>query len=71
MNGSSYSTFNLLPTAPAIWSIADTRDYDGDGDLDLLWHNSSTGQMGIWELNNGSYSTFTALPTPASSWRIV
>ncbi len=33
------------------WSIVGSRDFDGDGTTDLLWHNSSTNETQIWFMN--------------------
>jgi hypothetical protein len=32
------------------WSIVGSRDFDGDGEVDVLWHNSATGEIQIWHL---------------------
>ncbi|MFN0018496.1 MAG: FG-GAP repeat domain-containing protein [Pirellulaceae bacterium] len=33
------------------FSIVGARDYDADGKADVLWHNSSTGEIQIWFMN--------------------
>jgi hypothetical protein len=33
------------------WSIVGSKDFNGDGKTDLLWHNSSTGEIQIWNMN--------------------
>ena len=33
------------------WRIVGSRDFNGDGKTDLLWHNGSTGETQIWHLN--------------------
>jgi hypothetical protein len=30
------------------WAIAATSDFDGDGNLDILWRNQGTGEYGGW-----------------------
>jgi len=40
------------------WSIVGTNDFNHDGTADILWHNSSTGETQIWNVNrdgNGGY----------------
>jgi hypothetical protein len=33
------------------WKIVGTGDFDRDGNTDILWRNSSTGQVWIWRLD--------------------
>jgi hypothetical protein len=52
MNGitvtnSSTATFGNMP---ATWSVAGTGDFNGDGESDILWRDSS-GNLAIWEMN--------------------
>ncbi|UBF29711.1 FG-GAP-like repeat-containing protein [Kovacikia minuta CCNUW1] len=44
-------------------------DYNSDGNIDLLWHNTSTGANVIWALNGTSYSTAFNLPVPKGNWQ--
>ncbi len=37
------------------WRIAGSRDFDGDGNTDLLWYNSSSGETKIWYLNRFAF----------------
>jgi hypothetical protein len=39
---------NSASTASADWQVAAIGDYNGDGRDDILWHNSSTGQVTNW-----------------------
>jgi hypothetical protein len=37
------------------WSVAGTGDFNGDGFADILWRNTQTGQVVIWQLRcNGT-----------------
>nr|WP_200873694.1 FG-GAP-like repeat-containing protein [Candidatus Magnetobacterium casensis] len=40
-------------TDPA-WQIRYTGDFNGDGNNDILWQHTDTGQAGVWLINNGS-----------------
>ena len=38
------------------WRIVGSRDFNGDGKTDLLWHNSSTGEPQIWFMNGFGFA---------------
>ena len=44
------------------WRIVGSRDFNNDGNTDLLWHNTATGETQIWYMNkSGRSSTATVL----------
>ena len=64
--------FNLLeiltgPTAP---TKRVTKDFNGDGQADLVLENTVTSQRVIWILNNGHYSRGYFLPYVPTQWHI-
>jgi FG-GAP-like repeat/Galactose oxidase, central domain len=75
MNGTSlsYGMF-LTPSAVAgAWQVRGLADFDGDGKLDILWHNTTTGQVYVWFMN-GTVQSSGSFLTPAAvantSWRV-
>jgi len=62
-----------LTNVPTAWQIAGTGDFNGDGDSDILWRNTSTGAMTDWlGLANGGFQDnaangYTIVP---SAWKI-
>lgn len=54
------------------WSIGAAADYDSDGDVDILWHNTVTGEVRIWRMNGTNFVSSVALPNANSpNWRVV
>jgi hypothetical protein len=45
-------------------------DFNGDGTSDVLWLNSSAGDMGIWIMHGGAVSAWKDLGTPPAGWTI-
>ena len=59
-----------MGTVPTAWSIADTGDFDGDGKGDILWRNTSTGQVAIWFMNGTALSSAMVVGTVPTDWTI-
>jgi hypothetical protein len=53
------------------WHIAGAADFSGDGQADLVWENTTTGQRAIWQMKNGGFFTAINLPTIDPRWHIV
>jgi hypothetical protein len=51
--------------------IAGAADFDGDGQADLIWENTTTGERVIRFLKAGILSGIFSLPTEPTSWHIV
>ena len=51
------------------WHMAGVADFNADGNLDLVWRNTATGQNAIWYLSGGSVIGAGLLPPVADpSW---
>jgi hypothetical protein len=63
----------FIHTEPnAAWKIVHTPDLDGDGRADLLWWNSTTGQVYAMLMNGfGITSQGFVVTEPDTAWRIV
>jgi subtilisin family serine protease len=76
--GSSNGSPVLLSTqliTPSVtdgrWQIEAIADFNGDGKVDLLWRNYSTGQNAYWYLNGAQLIGTTLLETVSDlAWRI-
>jgi FG-GAP-like repeat len=53
----------ILPEVnPGAWKLEGFRDYDGDGDADLFWHNGQTGQIAFWQMKGLSFERSVFAP---------
>jgi hypothetical protein len=57
-------------SAPSPWMIAGISDFDGDGMRDILWYNTTTGQVVIWWLNGTSVIRGGSPGSAASPWTV-
>jgi photosystem II stability/assembly factor-like uncharacterized protein len=75
MNGASWdgSSYALLPSVATAWSIAASGDFSipRDGNSDIVWQNTVTGDRSIWFMNNTTWSGgYALLPNVALAWSI-
>jgi hypothetical protein len=54
MAGSGIASTAGLGKVPISWTIVGQRDFNGDGYADILWRNSTTGQVFIWLMNGAT-----------------
>jgi kumamolisin len=64
------NVFNLLQTLSQTSIKRVAKDFDGDGQADLVWEDTTTGQCSIWILNNGRFSFGYSLLTVSPEWRV-
>ena len=65
----SCSTPNPNPN-PNPQSFAAVGDFNGDCRSDILWHNTSTGQVYAWLMNGAVYENSGSPGSPTSDWVI-
>lgn len=60
--------------ADTLWKIVQVADFDGDGQMDLLWHHQGTGDIYVWGLT-GTVVTWGSYLTPPrfsdTNWKVV
>jgi hypothetical protein len=66
-----YGAANPVVGTPAILTVPNPPDFDGDGKQDFLWRNTATGQVGIWLMNGSGPKAAANLGSPPLSWVII
>jgi len=70
MNGGSILSSGSVATIPNSYSIIGQRDFDGDGDTDLLWRDTS-GNLYMWFMNGLTISSSAALGNVPNTWTVM
>jgi hypothetical protein len=71
MNGNTLTGGGAVTPNPGpAWKAIGTGDFNKDGDSDILWQNTSTGQVSIWEMDgNHLIGGGPVTPNPGPSWK--
>lgn len=67
---SSSATLTLM-SLTASWGIAGTGDFNGDGEIDIVWENVANGSRGVWIMNGTVPTQWIDLPYFSLPWRMV
>ncbi len=62
----------LLPVAPNLnWKITGASDLNNDGQGDIVWRNTVTGDNTVWLMNGTSIANTIALPNADPRWQLI
>jgi hypothetical protein len=70
MNGTTYSSSGSPGSPTSDWVIQGVGDFNGDGNADILWRNSTTGEVYIWLMNGTTFTSSGSLGYVSSDWSI-
>ncbi|HEY0994970.1 MAG TPA: fibronectin type III domain-containing protein [Gemmatimonadaceae bacterium] len=74
MSGTTFTNrYDLLyrGSIDPAWRIAAIADFNGDGQEDLLWRHSGTGDVGIWPMNGTTWSDqFVPVASVNTEWEV-
>jgi len=54
---------------PTAWSVVGTGDFNGDGNSDILWRDTS-GNTAIWFMNGASVASTGGLGNISTAWSV-
>jgi len=60
-------------TADTRWQVRALADFDGDGQVDLLWHHERSGELSLWKMNGTTRAAVWPLnpsSMPDVRWKI-
>jgi hypothetical protein len=70
MSNGQATSWNVVGTASTAYQVAGIGEYYGNGTDDILWRNATTGDVGVWAMNNGQ-ATWHDLGISATSFNTV
>lgn len=68
LRGPAFVEGVVAPTLPAGWTIANSADFNSDGQPDYLLFNSVTRQTVVWYLNHGNFVASALGPNLPAGW---
>ena len=71
MNGATAIGGGAPGSVNSDWAVVGQRDFNGDGNCDILWRNGSTGQVVMWFMNGASAVGNGSPGTVTTDWSII
>ena len=73
MDGANWiQSADLIPVDDLTWQIVGTGDFNRDGNVDILWRNTTSGANIVWFMNGTSWSSSAVLLGVSDpNWTIV
>jgi ELWxxDGT repeat protein len=68
-SGAQISGGSGIGFVSSAWRFAGIGDFDGDGINDVLWHNTTTGEVDTWLMNNGQVTGGRGIGFASSAWQ--
>jgi len=65
---SNISTAGTVMTAN--WGLHPPSDFNGDGKTDILWRNTTTGEVGVWLMNGTAATRYVRIDSIPTGWSI-
>jgi hypothetical protein len=70
MKGGTIASTSDVGVIPSSWTIQGKWDFNSDGHTDILWRNSTTGDVVVWFMNGGAIASSADYGVIPASWII-
>ncbi len=71
MDGNRYTGSYALPWVSDLnWQMRSAGDYNSDGQTDLAWRNTATGQVSLWFMKRTTVLQQVGSASPSLSWKM-
>lgn len=71
VSSSTNPEVTMFPTVSSLeWTMVGAGDFNGDGQSDVAWRNTATGQNGFWLFSSGTPVATYIQSVPDQSWEI-
>ena len=70
VSGTSVTGGGSPGAAGSPWTIAETGDFNSDGMSDVLWYNTTNGQVVMWLMNGASVAGGGSPGVAGNPWQI-
>jgi uncharacterized delta-60 repeat protein len=75
LSGSDGTVFrdsqNIIPVGDQNWNIVGSNDFNNDGEADLVWRNSLSGQTQIWTLGGTNIKSSLGAGFVGTEWQLL
>ena len=70
MNSLVKAVDKSLGTPPLDWRVEQLRDTDGDGRIDIIWRQASSGETRIWRMKGFTKVSAAPIGTITPDWQL-
>ncbi|MDH3970513.1 MAG: hypothetical protein OEU56_26240, partial [Rhodospirillales bacterium] len=70
MNGFTKEAGASIGSTSSDWAVARLGDYNGGGQADILWRNTSTGGTVVWQMNGLAQEAVQSIGNVSGTWDV-
>jgi hypothetical protein len=70
IHGGRQYQYEYFNQSDPTWQVQGVGDFNGDGRSDILWRNTASGDISIWNSNNSNGFTYQTISQGDQSWQV-